>query len=104
MHHFHTKLPYQKPMLRQIEWWVQNGPSIKNGVSPVTTLFFWKFCLGLRTSYKKFDVPTTEMPIFLVFVSAGDLFDGAFSLWVSLKTENKHDVYRGKDLKCFVNL
>ena len=19
-HHFHTKLPYQKPMLRQIEW------------------------------------------------------------------------------------
>ena len=20
MHHFHTKLPYQKPTLRQIEW------------------------------------------------------------------------------------
>ena len=20
MHHFHTKLPYQKPILRQIEW------------------------------------------------------------------------------------
>ena len=29
---FHTKLSYQKPMLRQIEWRVQNGP--------VTTSFF----------------------------------------------------------------
>ena len=36
-HHFHTKLLYQKPMLRQIEWWVQNGPITKNGVLPVTT-------------------------------------------------------------------
>ena len=44
---------YQKPMLRQIEWWVQNGPITKNGVLPVTTLFFWKFCFSLRTSYKK---------------------------------------------------
>ena len=25
---FPYKLPYQKPMLRQIEWWVQNGPII----------------------------------------------------------------------------
>ena len=30
---FHTKLPYQKPIL------VQNGPITKNGVVPVTTLF-----------------------------------------------------------------
>ena len=39
-------------MLRQIEWWVQNGPITKNGVLPVTT--FWKFCFSLRTSYKEF--------------------------------------------------
>ena len=39
-HHFHTKLPYQKPMLRQIEWGVQNGSNTKNGVLPVTTLYF----------------------------------------------------------------
>ena len=52
MHHFHTKLPYQKPMLRQIKWWLQNGRIKKNGVLPVTTLFFWKFCFSLRTSYK----------------------------------------------------
>ena len=52
-HHFHTKLPCQKSMLRQIEWWLQNGPITKNGVLPVTTLFFWKFCFSLRTSYKE---------------------------------------------------
>ena len=46
-HHFDTKLPYQKPMLRQIEWWVQNGPITKNGVLPVTTLFFRKSCFRL---------------------------------------------------------
>ena len=52
-HHFHTKLPYQKSILRQTEWWLQNGPITKNGVLPVTTLFSWKFCVSLRTSYKE---------------------------------------------------
>ena len=51
-HHFYTKLPYQKSMLRQIEWWVQNRPITKNGVLPVTT-FFWIFCFNLRTLYKE---------------------------------------------------
>ena len=40
MHYFHTKLPYQKPMLRQIEWSLQNGPITENRVLPVTALFF----------------------------------------------------------------
>ena len=53
MHHFHLKPPYQKPILRQIQWWVQNGPITSNGVSPVTTLYFWKFCFRLRTCYKE---------------------------------------------------
>ena len=44
-HHFHTKLPKQKPMIRQIEWWVQNGHITKNGVLPVTILFFGNFVL-----------------------------------------------------------
>ena len=52
MHHFHTKLPYQRPMLRQIELWVQNRPITKNGVLPVTNLFLW-FFFRLRTSYKE---------------------------------------------------
>ena len=37
-----------------------------------------------------FDVPTTQMPIFLLSVSARVLFDGAFSLWVSLKGDLFH--------------
>ena len=36
---FHTKLPCEKPILRQIERGVPNGPIIKNGILPVTTLF-----------------------------------------------------------------
>ena len=40
----------EKPMLRQIEWRLQNGPIIKSGVLPVTTLFFWKICFSFRTS------------------------------------------------------
>ena len=39
-HHFHTILICQKPMLRQIEWGVQNGPITKNGNLPLTTLYF----------------------------------------------------------------
>ena len=53
MHYFHTKLLYQKPILRHIEWRVQNRLITKNGVLPVTTLVFWKFCFSLRTFYKE---------------------------------------------------
>ena len=59
---------YQKPMLRQIEWWVQNGPITKIRVLPVTTLSFKKFCFGLRTSYKELIWCTNDpMPIFVLF-------------------------------------
>ena len=81
-HHFHTKLPSQNPMLRQIKWTLQNRPIKKNGVLPVTTLFFLKFCFSLRTSYKKLICcTTTKMPIFLLFVNAGVSFDGAIKIW-----------------------
>ena len=53
MQHCHAKLLSQKPMLRQIEWGIQNGPIAVNGVLPVTTLFFREFCFSLRTSYKE---------------------------------------------------
>ena len=39
MQQFHAKLPCQKPLLRQIEWEVQNGTSTKNRFLPLTTLF-----------------------------------------------------------------
>ena len=35
-----TKIENVQPMLRQIKWWLQNEPIKKNGVLPVTTLFF----------------------------------------------------------------
>ena len=40
-------------MSRQIKWWVQNGPIIKNGVLTGTAWFFWIFCFSLRTSYNE---------------------------------------------------
>ena len=49
--HFQNKLLCQKPMLRQIEWEVQNGPITMNDVFLVTILFSWKFYFILRTSY-----------------------------------------------------
>ena len=59
--------------------WTYHKEPWKKGVSPVITLFFWKFCYSLRTSSKRwFDVPTTEMSIFLLFVSARVLFVSAF--------------------------
>ena len=35
-----TKRSRQKPMLRQIEWRVQNGPNTKSGVLPITAFVF----------------------------------------------------------------
>ena len=52
-HYFHTKLPYQKPMLRQTERWVKNRSITKNAVLPVPTSFCWRFCFSLRTSHKE---------------------------------------------------
>ena len=65
MDHFHTRLPYQKPMLRQTEWWVQNGSIIKNGVLPVTTFFFWKFHFSLTTSYKELIWCTNNLNVYI---------------------------------------
>ena len=53
MHHFHTKLPCQKPILRQTEWVVQNGLVTKNRVLSVNTSFFWKSCFSIRILYKE---------------------------------------------------
>ena len=67
-HHCHTKLPNQKPMFRQIIWWVQNGPITNNGVLRVTTFFFRKCCYSLGTSYKELiwctNNPNADIPTF----------------------------------------
>ena len=60
--------------------------TIWNDILPVTTFFFQNLCCSIRTSNKELiNVPTTQMSIFILFVSAGDLFESAFSLWVSLR-------------------
>ena len=46
-------------MLKQIERGVRNGPITKNGVFPVSTLFFKKFCFSLRTFYKELNFCTS---------------------------------------------
>ena len=56
MPHFHKKIPFQKPILWQIESGVYSGPITKSGVLPLTTLFFWKFNFSLRSSYQKADL------------------------------------------------
>ena len=40
-----------------------------------------------------FDVLISQMSVFILFVSAGVVFDGAFSLWVSLNKLAKSSVY-----------
>ena len=77
--HFLTKLSYQKLMLRQIKWLVQNG---------LTSNYFiilWKFCFGSRTSYKEIIWCTKDPNAHIRTFSKPWRF---FSLWVSLRTEN----------------
>ena len=66
------------PMLRQIEWGVQNRPITKNGVLLVTTLSFQKICFSLRTSKKGcFYILTTKMSILILFEIVGVSFESA---------------------------
>ena len=64
-------------------------PIKKNEVLPVTTFFFfWKFCFSLKISYKELIWCTAYPNVYIhmcIFINAAVLFEGAFSLWVSLK-------------------
>ena len=48
------------------------------------------------------NVPTAQMPIFALFLSDGVLFDGAFSLWVSLNLTITFSLQYDKSLSIFV--
>ena len=65
-HLFQSKPLCQKPMLRQ------NGPITKSGVLLVAAYFFFGKFFPVLEPLKKsqFDVPTTQMSIFVFFVSA----------------------------------
>ena len=63
----------------------KNGSIAKNGVLPVITFFFENFVSVQEPLVKTwFDVTTTQMPIFVLFVGAG-----AFSQWVSFPIGKK---------------
>ena len=74
-------------MLRQIEWKVQNAPITKDGVLPVTTLFFFEnFVSEYEPLLKSWlDVPTTQMYIFILFVGAGVSLASKFPILNDLK-------------------
>ena len=78
---FHSKVPRQKLMLRQNERRVQNGPVKSNGVLPLATLFLWKINFSIWTCW--LNLPTSQISINILFVSAWVLFECVFSMWVS---------------------
>ena len=52
-HYFHTKLHFQKPMLRKNRMGsIKNWPVTKNAGLPPTASFSWAFNFSLRVSYK----------------------------------------------------
>ena len=44
---FRYKISISEANVKATDWWVQNRPTTKNGVLPVTTLFFCLFCFVL---------------------------------------------------------
>ena len=52
---FPNKTVQSEASVKQIEWEVLNGSTIKNGVLQVTAFFSGKFCFSIRTSFK--DLP-----------------------------------------------
>ena len=73
--------PVKKPILRQIEWIIQIGLTIKNEVLPETTFF-----LSLRISYKEMICCTNYTNVHIhTFCNCWSFIRGAFSLWVTLK-------------------
>ena len=69
--------------IKNPKWTYHKEPSFASNY-----FIFWKYCFSLycfKPLIKSwFDVPTTKMPIFVLFVNAGVLFNGDFPLWLSL--------------------
>ena len=95
--YFHTKLPYRKLRLRQMEWGLKIGLIAKNAVLPLTTLFFEDLISVKEPLINSwFDAPISRMHIFILFVSAWVLFEGVFSLWESLMFSSFTLVFSGR--------
>ena len=86
---FYTKLPFQKPTIRQKERWVQNRSITNKDILSVTNLCFWKFCYSIRTSYKELIWCTSYINIHIhTFCKRWSLIWGCFfpvsilKLWI----------------------
>ena len=81
--HLHTKLPCQKPILRQIEWRVQNGSITKSEVLTLTRYFvlFLSFNFSVRVFINSWFYPSVHIH---TFHQRWVLFKRALSLSVSL--------------------
>ena len=80
-YHFYSKLLWQKPVLRQIEWWLQNGPITKSGALPVTASFFWKIYSSFRISLKELIWCTNDPNVHIrIFRKCWSLILGCFFL------------------------
>ena len=62
-------------------------------------LFLWKFCFNLRVINISSDIPTTQMSIFILFVSTGVLSENDYSLWVPLSLSRRRPLsYRNQSI------
>ena len=76
--HFHTKLPCQKLLLRQIEYGVHNGTITKNLLLPRTTSFFDTSISAKESAINSsLNIPIAQ--IVVLFLTASVLFEGVFS-------------------------
>ena len=90
MHHFHTKLHRRKSMVKtnrmgSTKWTYQKERGF-------ASTYFIFFSVQEPLIKSLFDVKTIKMFIFILFESAGVLFEGALSLWVSLRAWVVHFV------------
>ena len=78
-----TSIPYKTAILETNVKTTRER--LKNGVLPITTLIFWKFCFSLRPSYKELFCWRNDPNVHIhTFISTGILFEVDFILWVSL--------------------
>ena len=79
----------KSPQIENIIYWYKTALSEANlkinGMGrefcPITTLFFFNILFQFKNLLKSwFDVPTTQMSIFILFISAGVSFEWIFSL------------------------
>ena len=92
MQYFYKKLLFQKPMLRQIEFGVRDGPITKNGILPAITLFCRTFCFSF--SFQSwFHVPTTQTSRSIFFGKYWSFIWGCFFLVSILKHVNGRVVF-----------